>query len=377
MRFLTADYLFPLNKNPIKEGVLQVNDKGDVIAILEQRKLVPKRNLEVYNGILCPGFVNSHCHLELSHLKGISTKGKGIIDFISNIKQRNNYSKQQINIAIDLAEQQMIKNGIVGVGDVCNTNDTINQKIQNNLRYYNFIEVFGVSNNTVDSIILNAIDLRRQFRELNQKATITPHAPYSVLPNLMRSITNNLDIKDDLISIHMNESKLENELFEQKKGAFKDWLQELNASDEIWVKRNKPLDILIELATKKILLVHNTFANEDELKENYFCTCPKANLYIENTLPDYSLFDSTRLCVGTDSLASNNSLSILEELKIIQDNSKFDLNTLLQIASKNGAEILGFTDLGSFSEGKNPGVNLIQNLDGFKIKNDSNLLKII
>lgn len=377
MRFLTADYLFPLNKNPIKEGVLQVNDKGDVIAILEQRKLVPKRNLEVYNGILCPGFVNSHCHLELSHLKGISTKGKGIIDFISNIKQRNNYSKQQINIAIDLAEQQMIKNGIVGVGDVCNTNDTINQKIQNNLRYYNFIEVFGVSNNTVDSIILNAIDLRRQFRELNQKATITPHAPYSVLPNLMRSITNNLDIKDDLISIHMNESKLENELFEQKKGAFKDWLQELNASDEIWVKRNKPLDILIELATKKILLVHNTFANEDELKENYFCTCPKANLYIENTLPDYSLFDSTRLCVGTDSLASNNSLSILDELKIIQDNSKFDLNTLLQIASKNGAEILGFTDLGSFSEGKNPGVNLIQNLDGFKIKNDSNLLKII
>ena len=377
MRFLTADYLFPLNKNPIKEGVLQVNDKGDVIEILEQRKLVPKRNLEVYNGILCPGFVNSHCHLELSHLKGISTKGKGIIDFISNIKQRNNYSKQQINVAIDLAEQQMIKNGIVGVGDVCNTNDTINQKIQNNLRYYNFIEVFGVSNNTVDSIILNAIDLRRQFRELNQKATITPHAPYSVLPNLMRSITNNLDIKDDLISIHMNESKLENELFEQKKGAFKDWLQELNASDEIWVKRNKPLDILIELATKKILLVHNTFANEDELKENYFCTCPKANLYIENTLPDYSLFDSTRLCVGTDSLASNNSLSILDELKIIQDNSKFDLNTLLQIASKNGAEILGFTDLGSFSEGKNPGVNLIQNLDGFKIKNDSNLLKII
>jgi cytosine/adenosine deaminase-related metal-dependent hydrolase len=81
--------------------------------------------------------------------------------------------------------------------------------------------------------------------------------------------------------------------------------------------------------------------------------------------------------VGTDSLASNNSLSILEELKIIQDNSKFDLNTLLKIASKNGAEILGFKDLGSFTEGKNPGVNLIQNLDGLKIRNDSNILRII
>ena len=93
MRFLTADYLFPLNQNPLKEGVLQVNDKGYVVAILKQRKLVSERKLEVYNGILCPGFVNSHCHLELSHLKGMTTKGKGIIDFISNIKQRNNYSK--------------------------------------------------------------------------------------------------------------------------------------------------------------------------------------------------------------------------------------------------------------------------------------------
>jgi cytosine/adenosine deaminase-related metal-dependent hydrolase len=271
----------------------------------------------------------------------------------------------------------MIKNGIVGVGDICNTNDTINQKTKNNLRYYNFIEVFGVTNNTLDSIMIDAIDLRKQFRELNQKATITPHASYSVVPALMKSITNNLDIKDDLITIHMNESKLENELFENKKGAFKDWLQELNASHEIWEKRNKTLDSILELETKKILLVHNTFANEDDLKENYYCTCPKANLYIENSLPDYSLFDSTKLCVGTDSLASNNSLSILEELKIIQDNSKFDLNTLLKIASKNGAEILGFKDLGSFTEGKNPGVNLIQNLDGLKIRNDSNILRII
>ena len=95
------------------------------------------------------------------------------------------------------------------------------------------------------------------------------------------------------------------------------------------------------------------------MTDNYYCTCPKANLYIENTLPDYSIFNKDKLCVGTDSLASNNSLSILEEILIIQKNSDFDLNTLLKIACKNGAEALGFEKLGTFDKEKKPGVNLI------------------
>ena len=91
--------------------------------------------------------------------------------------------------------------------------------------------------------------------------------------------------------------------------------------------------------------------------------CPKANLYIENSLPDYSIFDVEKLCLGTDSLASNSSLSILEELKVLQENTDFDINTLLKIACKNGAEALGLKDLGTFEKGKTPGVNLINNLN--------------
>ena len=86
-----------------------------------------------------------------------------------------------------------------------------------------------------------------------------------------------------------------------------------------------------ELENKKILLVHNTFAKKEDLTEHYYGTCPKANLYIENALPDYSIFDTDKLCVGTDSLASNNSLSILEELLVVQENSNFDMNILLSL----------------------------------------------
>ena len=105
----------------------------------------------------------------------------------------------------------------------------------------------------------------------------------------------------------------ENELFEKKEGVFLNWLNSINASSKIWEKRNRSIDILAELGNNKILLVHNTFSKKEDITDNYYCTCPKANLYIENSLPDYSIFDTDKLCVGTDSLASNNSLSVLSE----------------------------------------------------------------
>jgi cytosine/adenosine deaminase-related metal-dependent hydrolase len=186
----------------------------------------------------------------------------------------------------------------------------------------------------------------------------------------MNKIINAFDNADELLTIHMQETNEENQLFENQEGAFFDWLNSLNATSSIWLNRNKPTDVLQDLSDKKVLLVHNTFARKEDITDNYYCTCPRANLYIENDLPDYSIFDSDKLCVGTDSLASNDSLSILDELLIIQNNSNFDLNTLLKIACKNGAKALGFSKLGTFRNGKIPGVNLIKNLDGFKFTAD-------
>ena len=367
MRYLSANWIYPLHIPPIKEGVIQLSDKGEVVNLFNSRREVPSHKLEIFDGVLCPGFVNAHCHLELSHLLGIAEKGNGFLEFAGTIRKRDDFSEIEKQNEIEKAEQQMIDNGIVAVGDICNTTDTLLQKQKENLKYYNFIETFGVHENKIDAVFTQAMELRNKFRNAGQKATIVPHAPYSVPPNLMRKISNAFDNKDILVSIHMQETKEENQLFENKNGSFWKWLNGLNASKKIWETRIRSISVLEELGNKKVMLVHNTFAEKEDLTGNYYCTCPKANLYIENSLPDYSIFDTDKLCVGTDSLASNNTLSILEELIIIQKNSNFDMNMLLRIACKNGAEALGFEQLGTFEKGKIPGINLIQNLDKIRV----------
>tara|TARA_B100002052_G_scaffold43020_1_gene35682 strand:- start:309010 stop:310122 length:1113 start_codon:yes stop_codon:yes gene_type:complete len=368
MRYLTADYLYTLNGPPLKKGVLQISDEGEIISIFDNQEKIKSSYIEFFDGILCPGFVNTHCHLELSHLHEKIEKELGLLDFIMCVRKRHEFKKQIILQAISEAESQMIKNGIVGVGDICNTLDTVYQKRKGNLTYYNFIEVFETQNFDEHKIISNAIDLRTCFRNSGMRATITPHSPYSVSNGLMKQIDKKTDNEDYLCSIHFQESNQENDLFKNKRGKLFDFLNQINANPEIWKNRNKSIDVLKELRAKQLLFVHNTYSKKQDIFDKYYyCTCPKANLYIENTLPDYSIFNLERLCVGTDSLASNNSLSIWEELLVIKKHTNFDTQTLLKIGCKNGAEALGFKDLGTFEKGKKPGVNLIRKTNKIEV----------
>ena len=193
-------------------------------------------------------------------------------------------------------------------------------------------------------------------------------------PRLMNEISNSLDIYDSALSIHNQEISSENNLFDNNSGELYNWLKSINASSEIWINQNK--NTLFTSNNINYILVHNTFLREEDLKDHYYCTCPKANLFIEGKLPDYSLFNIDKLCVGTDSLASNNGLSILEELKIISRNTGYDLNTLLKIGSKNGANALNLKQFGTFEIGKQPGINLLNITDGV-LKNDTNVKALV
>ena len=117
------------------------------------------------------------------------------------------------------------------------------------------------------------------------------------------------------------------------------------------------------------ILVHNTFSSQEDIaslnsKAIFWCFCPAANVYIENKLPDYSLFkDATdSLCIGTDSLASNHTLDLISEANLILKNTRlFSIENLLQMMTSNGAKALNLQEqFGQFIPGINTGINQLQ-----------------
>ena len=114
-------------------SILVMSDDGIVEDILQNET---KHSAKHLKGLLMPGMINAHCHLELSHLKGLIPEHTGLVDFLLSVNAgRHTCSPEQIDEAIVLAEHQMIQNGIVAVGDISNTNDTLRQKQQQQLQY--------------------------------------------------------------------------------------------------------------------------------------------------------------------------------------------------------------------------------------------------
>lgn len=389
MKSFRADYVFPVYADPIKNGIVTVDDQGKIIAVTDSTKS-PGGQIQQVNGVICPGFINTHCHTELSHLKDkVKPKG-GLVNFIKDVQSLRNTDQQEVLDAIAKADQEMYDNGIVAVGDISNTNNSVAMKKQSKLYYHTFVETFGFLPEKAAEVFEKALALLNEFKP--GSCSITPHAPYSVSKELFKLIKKHSDTDDEnLLSIHNQECEDENKFYRYKLGAFLE-LYEHFGMDISYFKpqaRNSVQSIIPLLSNKqKVLLVHNTCTN---LKDIYFikrfdrkinwCFCPNANLYIEGRLPKIDLFvdQGFNITLGTDSLASNSKLCLLSEMRAIQQKfPSISLPRLVEWGTRNGAEYLGIDDeKGTLEAGKTPGLNLISGLDGFKITPETKVKKLI
>ena len=357
------------------DRVLVIDREGRIEDILRREEAGD--DIEYHPGILTPGFINCHCHIDLSHLRNRIPEETGLVDFVTRImKERDRASAEEVQDAMEKAEKEMLAAGIMAVGDICSGPASIALKKNSSLHWHNFVEVTGFIDANAGDRFARAEDLLHTFTSSlpSQPSVLSPHAPYSVSVSLMKQL--NEHTAGQITTIHNQESAEENKFFTEGTGGFRSLYHDLNidisgfsapgySSFRHWFPNFD--------RGQKIIAVHNTFTEEADLdlllqkNENschvIFCLCPTANLFIEGQLPPVKMFMSKGVSpvLGTDSLASNHHLSILNEMKILQRECDVSVSELLQWATRNGAVAMGMEDtLGSFEKRKKPGVLLLK-----------------
>lgn len=379
MQYLTAARIHDGYRFLPNDSVLIIANDGTILDIVAKNTIANKQ-IDYFEGLLCPGFVNTHCHLELSHLRGVIPEATGLVDFVRAIPAvRNDFDEADILSAIQKQLVAMQQNGIVAVGDIANTAATLPIRNNSPIHIHTFIESMGFVPSTAPNRFAYSTQLFDQFfnAAYNSKGkimsqSIVPHAPYSVTP----ALANYIDTWPDniILSFHNQESFAETAFFKDKMGDMQRLYQSLGIDVSYFQPPNQSsLTYFLSLFKQvhQYILVHNTFTTSDDLAwlqqsdlNVYMCLCPQANWYIERKLPDIAMLSGSQLpiCLGTDSLASNYNLSILAEIQLIKSHyPAISLETLLQWATMNGAKALGMQHvIGSFEAGKKPGIINVQ-----------------
>ena len=390
MKRFSAQYTIT-NTGPIlKRAVITINDDGTIAGVEDTMgSLQEHHSVEFYNGIIIPGFVNCHCHLELSHLKGKIEPGGGLGDFIQHIRSIREAETDSKSRSIASADKDMYDEGVNLCADICNTPDSFNIKKASRVKYKNLLEVFGIDPEKAGKRINEASLLAEIAKKLDLPYSIVPHSVYSVSLPLFRLIREKSG-NNRLTSIHFMETEGEKEFLERKSGTI---MESYKKSGLIPVSihnaENHVSAILKEVTSNgNLLLVHNLYADRTtirrikERKNLFWCLCPGSNLFIENKIPPVDLFieEGCDIVIGTDSLASNNKLSILEEIKTLQLNfPSLSIEELITWATVNGARALGEEEnFGKIREGSKPGLLLLQNVDlvNMKLLPGSNVIRL-
>jgi cytosine/adenosine deaminase-related metal-dependent hydrolase len=379
---LKADRIFDGCQWLESDRVLITDANGQIVDIIPEAEA--GEDIMRYKGTLCPGFVNVHGHLELSHLQGHMLRGTGLPGFLTQVIQQRGFDPAQILDAMFRVDREMYQAGIQAMGDICNTADSIPVKAASRIRWYNFIEVLSSRDEGAAQRLAYFTEIRDRFRETRSHirnrqppspASLAPHAPYSVSPLSFQNI--NLATTGETVSLHSQESQAEDELFRHGTGPFLDFYRSIGLTENpVSVTGKSSLMSVLPYfnGRQRIILVHNTYTTEDDLSfaDNlarerglsiHYCLCPNANLFIEGSLPPVSLLlaDDRNIVIGTDSLASNDGLSIASELNtLLKAFPSLSVEQVLKWATSNGAAALGFeNELGGFRIGKTPGVILL------------------
>lgn len=356
MRRIAAHYLISRGEVMLRP-VVTCDHEGCITSIEQWDRLDSLSSTEFYAGALTAGFVNAHCHLELSYLRGAIERGTGFGGFARAIGMvRGNYTMQERRQALASASARMWSEGVEAVADIVNDDSSFEHKRQSPIRYHNFAELFGL--NTPVGAMNHLL--------AEPDTLLTPHSTYSLQSAAFVSAA-----QSERLSIHFMESPDEQDLYHGA-GSLAAWYARMGWECDFLHYGSPAARLVGQVAgDKKVMLIHCCCLTDADMEciENHFSTpptfvlCPQSNDYISGLRPPVELLlrHGAQVAIGTDSLASNGNLSIVEELKLLPE---VPLAKSIEWATMGGAEALGLSDeIGSLEVGKRPGIVLIEGVE--------------
>jgi len=340
--------------------------QGDTIAYVGPREQIPEEaksdpeRLEIRDTLLLPGLVNAHAHLELSHLKDLSYPG----DFVAWIKAvlmaKNDPNSRLPKDPFSQGVTQSLWGGATTLGDHVSVTSPLADLLRSPFRGKAFLEILGVVPEVAQDLFQAALGLKEQCASLSPHWEIlpSPHSVHALDPQVLEAT---LALHQNLFSIHLAESEAEATYFREKTGA----MHALIASRGTELKRDAKSAIL-ELESlgrldDRILAIHANCLDDHEIqllakRQVSIVHCPLSHRYFSHRpfrMKD-CLDAGVTMALGTDSLASGHSLSMLDILRAAQQAFPFlKKEKIFALATLGGAFALKMENqIGILSAGK-------------------------
>jgi cytosine/adenosine deaminase-related metal-dependent hydrolase len=368
---LRARIVVPVCRAPIFNGAILVT--GSKVAAVGPWQSLKRRRydqvLDLGDSVVLPGLVNAHCHLDYTNMEGQLSPPKRFADWLQGITSvkagwsRTDYAESWLNGA-----QMLLNSGTTTVADVEAVPELLPELWNATpIRVMSFMEMIGITGKRKPgAIVQEAVDKIASLG-IKGRAGLSPHAPYSTLPKLLRLAAATARKNRWRIVTHVAESASEFEMFTQAKGEMFDWLQK--SRDMSDCRGLSPVEHLHEcgLLSKNLLAVHANYLQDSDvpLLSRYKVNvvhCPRSHFYFRHApFPLNRLLDSrVNVCLGTDSLASvykirrqSVQLDMFEEMRCLASaHSGVEPARILEMATLNGALALGLSKrIGQISRG--------------------------
>ncbi len=376
VRVILADWVLPGDAAPIEAGAVVVESDGTIAHVgIAADVLADDRfaalDSERVRGLVMPGLVNAHTHIELSALRGRVPAGGGFLPWVERlIGARVELQPDEEESAIDAAVAELVSFGTAAVGEVTNGLGAVHALTKVGMAGCVFHEVFGQDLARLrDRVKGLEAELRERVGEWpspDLSYAPAPHTLYTLHLDVVRMILEESRARHRRTSLHFLEHPAERRALERGEGPVIEWLatrSRVAPSALAWPKK-PALDVARDVLalSEDVLLVHLTEARPDELAaiaqaKSPVVLCPRSNLTIEAKLPPLLAMREAGISagLGTDSLASSPSLDVLGEAKALADRfPTVQARELVKMATDGGARALGLPRHGRIAKGTRP-----------------------